>query len=120
MQHRKCWKPKITMTSSCSTTMENLRTRFSKLWRNYVTKGMRSKPRVVVIAGPVGVGKNSIIEGIIKRYKNCVDLITATTRAPLPGEKDRVDYFFMSEDAFDAEIAKGNVLEVSHHPAGFR
>jgi len=81
---------------------------------------MSRKGRVVVIAGPVGVGKNSIINEIVKRFPHCVDLVTATTRAKRPGEKDGVDYFFMTEAEFDTAIEEGNILEVSHHPAGFR
>lgn len=85
-----------------------------------MTSKTGSKGKVVVIAGPVGVGKNSIIEGIIERYPQCVDLVTATTRAPRPGEKNGVDYFFMSEEEFDKNLAEGNILEVYQHPVGFR
>lgn len=81
---------------------------------------MQSNGKVVVIAGPVAVGKNSIINALVKRCKNCVDLVTATTRAIRPGEKQAHDYYFMSEQEFDENIAHGNILEVYHHPAGFR
>ncbi len=81
---------------------------------------MRSKGKVVVIAGPVGVGKNSTINEIVKRRTDCVDLVTATTRALRPGEKNGVDYFFMTEAEFDENIGNGNIIEVFRHPAGFR
>ncbi len=75
---------------------------------------------MVVIAGPTGVGKNSVIKGVIKRCNNCVDLVTATTRPPRPDEKNGVDYFFMSEKEFDTNVKAGNILEVYWHPAGFK
>ena len=81
---------------------------------------MQSRGKIVVIAGPVGVGKNSIINEVIKRCAKCADLVTATTRAPRPGEKHGVDYFFMSEEEFDTNVENGNILEIYHHPAGFR
>ncbi len=57
-------------------------------------------PKVVVIAGPSGVGKNTIINLIKEECKNCVDLVTATTRRPRGGEKDGLDYYFLDKDTF--------------------
>jgi guanylate kinase len=82
--------------------------------------GEAPKGKVVVIAGPTGVGKNSIIEGVLERCANCADLVTATTRAPRAGEQEGADYFFMSEEQFDKNVSEGNILEVFRHPAGFR
>lgn len=76
--------------------------------------------KVVVIAGPVGVGKNSVISGLLKQIPNAVDLITATTRPPRPGEVDGVDYFFLTSEQFDALMRSGDIPEVQYHPAGHR
>ena len=67
--------------------------------------------QVVVIAGPAGSGKNSIIDEMIKRYKNAERMVTATTRAMRPGERSGIDYHFMSNPQFKEEMAKGNILE---------
>lgn len=67
--------------------------------------------QVVVIAGPSGGGKNSIIHALIERHSRCSRLVTATTRAPRPGEQDGVDYHFLPEEKFLAELAAGNILE---------
>lgn len=70
----------------------------------------RSK-QVVVVAGPSGGGKNSIIDEIVHRCSNCSRLVTATTRLPRPGEVDGVDYHFLSEEAFLAALAAGDIPE---------
>lgn len=72
--------------------------------------------QVVVIAGPSGSGKNSIIREIMSRHAHCVRLVTATTRSMRPGEVDGVDYFYFSLDRFDQETASGNILEHRYVP----
>lgn len=71
---------------------------------------------VVVIAGPAGSGKDSLIRGIIERYPKTAFGITATTRAPRPGEQDGVNYFFLSKQAFLDGIEKGDIPEHYHRP----
>lgn len=70
-----------------------------------------SPKQLVVVAGPSGGGKNTIIQEVIAECPNCTLLVTATTREPRPGEKDGVDYYFFGEDDFKSELAKGNILE---------
>ncbi|RJQ33174.1 hypothetical protein C4568_05025 [Candidatus Parcubacteria bacterium] len=70
-----------------------------------------SGKHVVVIAGPSGSGKNVIIEELLKRFPRCVRAVTATTRAPRPGEQDGVDYHFFTKEKFEADLASGNIPE---------
>ncbi|MEK7133628.1 MAG: hypothetical protein AAB804_00995 [Patescibacteria group bacterium] len=67
--------------------------------------------QVLVIAGPSGSGKNAVINEILARHHNCVRLVTATTRSMRPGEQEGVDYHFMSQERFDAELSVGNIPE---------
>lgn len=67
--------------------------------------------QVVVLAGPSGSGKNAVIREVMKRYPKCERLVTATTRRMRPGEVDGVDYYFFSQERFDAERAAGNIPE---------
>jgi len=67
--------------------------------------------QVVVIAGPAGSGKDSVIQEIVKRFTNAERVVTATTRAMRPGEKSGISYHFMTNDQFREEIEKGNILE---------
>ncbi len=72
---------------------------------------------VVVVAGPSGSGKNSLIREIESRYHNCDRLVTATTRAARPGEVDGVDYHFFTPERFDQELAAGSIIEHRYVPA---
>ena len=75
-----------------------------------------TEKRVVVIAGPSGSGKNSLIREIEHRYHNCDRLVTATTRSMRAGEVDGVDYHFFTPERFDQELAAGNILEHRYVP----
>ena len=75
------------------------------------------KKQVVVIAGPSGSGKNTIIQELVNRFQNCVRLVTATTRKPREGERDGVDYHFLSLEKFDEEMKKGTIPEHRFVPA---
>ena len=67
--------------------------------------------QVIVIAGPSGSGKNAVINALLEQNHNFVRLVTATTRAMRPSEREGVDYHFMSQEQFDAELAAGNIPE---------
>ncbi|KKW19190.1 MAG: Guanylate kinase [Parcubacteria group bacterium GW2011_GWA2_51_10] len=73
--------------------------------------------QVVVIAGPTGSGKNTILAEILKRCGNCARLVTATTRAPRPGEKEGIDYHFISAEEFKKGLAEGLIPEHRFVPA---
>jgi guanylate kinase len=67
--------------------------------------------RVVVITGPSGVGKGTLIRGLMERLPTLELSISATTRTPRPGEQDGVDYHFLSREEFDRRVAEGEFLE---------
>ena len=54
--------------------------------------------RVFVITGPSGVGKGTLIGGLMERVPRLQLSVSATTRAPRPGERDGLDYHFMSDE----------------------
>jgi len=68
-------------------------------------------PLVVVITGPSGVGKGTLIGALRDRIGGLRLSISATTRPPRPGEVDGVDYFFLDRDAFDALVAQDAFVE---------
>ena len=70
--------------------------------------------QVVVIAGPAGSGKDSIVRGVLERCNNATLMVTATTRAMRPGEADGVNYHFLTNERFKEEMEKGNILEHYH------
>lgn len=73
--------------------------------------------QVIVIAGPSGSGKNAVIGALLRRDHRYVRLVTATTRAMRPGEQEGVDYYFLSQEKFDEELAAGNIPEHRFVPA---
>jgi guanylate kinase len=66
---------------------------------------------VFVITGPSGVGKGTLIRGLMERIGNLELSVSATTRAPRPGERDGVDYHFLSREEFDCRVAAGDFVE---------
>ncbi len=70
----------------------------------------KKEKRVLVIAGPTGVGESTITHEIIKRYPIFKRLVTATTRNPRLNEKHGKDYYFFSKDKFKDEIKNNNIM----------
>ncbi|WP_194813992.1 guanylate kinase [Nocardia sp. XZ_19_385] len=69
------------------------------------------KGRLVVLVGPSAVGKSTVVRCVRERLPQLVFSVSATTRAPRPGEVDGRDYRFVSRDEFDAMIEAGELLE---------
>ncbi|HEY2441135.1 MAG TPA: guanylate kinase [Solirubrobacteraceae bacterium] len=67
--------------------------------------------RVFVITGPSGVGKGTLIRGLLERVPQLGLSISATTRSPRPGETDGADYHFLSTEEFDERVAAGDFVE---------
>jgi guanylate kinase len=68
-------------------------------------------PRVFVITGPSGVGKGTLIRGLRERMPELELSVSATTRAPRPGERDGVDYHFLPADKFEQRVGAGEFVE---------
>jgi guanylate kinase len=67
--------------------------------------------RVFVITGPSGVGKGTMIRALRARVPELELSVSATTRAPRPGEQEGVDYHFLSQEDFDRRVAAGEFVE---------
>jgi guanylate kinase len=66
---------------------------------------------VFVITGPSGVGKGTLIRGLMERLQDLELSVSATTRAPRAGETDGVDYHFLGREEFDRRVAQGDFVE---------
>ena len=66
---------------------------------------------VFVITGPSGVGKGTLIRLLRERVPKLALSVSATTRAPRPGEEDGVDYHFLSDDEFARRVDAGEFVE---------
>lgn len=67
--------------------------------------------RLTVLAGPTAVGKGTVSADVRARYPEIWLSVSATTRAPRPGEIDGVHYHFVDGPTFDAMVADGELLE---------
>ena len=77
---------------------------------------MNSEPRasvakVFVITGPSGVGKGTLIRSLFDRLPELQLSVSATTRAPRPGERDGAEYHFLTREQFDARVAADEFVE---------
>lgn len=72
---------------------------------------MGTAPKVFVITGPSGVGKGTLIRGLLERVPELELSVSATTRAPRPGEEDGVDYHFLTSERFESRVNAGDFVE---------
>jgi len=70
-------------------------------------------PMLVVVSGPSGVGKSTIVAELARRHPQVVPIVTATTRPRRPGEIDGVHYHFMTTDEFERLRANHGLLEAA-------
>ena len=69
---------------------------------------------LLVISGPSGVGKGTLVNALMERNQKIKMSVSATTRAPRPGEIEGVHYFFKTEEEFKAMVDRGEFLEYIH------
>lgn len=73
-----------------------------------------SKGLLIVVSAPSGCGKGTVLAEVLKR-DNFYYSVSATTRAPRPGEVDGVNYHFTAKEKFEELIASGGVLEYAQY-----
>jgi guanylate kinase len=66
---------------------------------------------LILVAAPSGAGKTTLCDELLKADANFQRAITCTTRAPRPGERDGVDYYFLDSATFQRRVAAGDFLE---------
>ena len=69
------------------------------------------KGLLIVISGPSGAGKGTICQKLLEQNNNLYLSVSATTRSPRVGEKDGVDYYFLTKEEFEHKIDNDNFLE---------
>ena len=70
-----------------------------------------NKGKVIVISGPSGAGKGTVIKQVLRRKDNVALSVSCTTRAPRPGEQEGVDYYYVSKEKFAQMIEEDGFLE---------
>lgn len=64
-----------------------------------------------IVSGPSGAGKGTLVKELLRRVPDLWVSVSATTRAPRPGEKDGIDYFFLTPSEFEVRARHGEFLE---------
>ena len=72
-------------------------------------------PMLVVVSGPSGVGKSTIVAELARRHPQVVPIVTATTRERRDGEIDGVHYHFLTEEAFSGSARDGLLEHANVH-----
>lgn len=72
---------------------------------------MKNLKKLIIITGPSGVGKGTVVKELLDRNKDIWLSISATTRNPRIGEKDGENYYFLSDEKFKDMIDKKEFLE---------
>ena len=71
------------------------------------------KGTLLIISGPSGVGKGTLLSSVLERYdpKNVYFSVSVTTRAPRPGEREGINYHYISREEYEALKKSGGLLE---------
>ena len=72
---------------------------------------MKNQKKLIIITGPSGVGKGTVVKEILSKNKNIWLSISATTREPRAGEKEGVNYYFLNQEKFKEMIEEKLFLE---------
>ena len=72
---------------------------------------MHAEGFLVVLSGPSGAGKNTVMNAIFSSIPNLVYSVSVTTRAPRDGEREGIDYFFRTPEDFSQMVERGELLE---------
>lgn len=74
-----------------------------------------TKGKLFVISGASGVGKSTVLAKVMEQRKDLTFSVSATTRAPRPGEVEGVSYYFVTKETFQEMIRKDAFLEYDAH-----
>lgn len=78
-----------------------------------------SNGKLFVISGASGVGKSTVLSKVMAQRGDLLFSVSATTRAPRPGEQEAVSYYFVSKDTFREMIDRGEFVEYDAHMNNF-
>ena len=78
---------------------------------------MRGK--LIVVSGPSGVGKDTIVSKYLEKNSNTYLSVSCTSRAPREGEVDGVNYIFLSREEFEERINNGDFLEYAEYNGNY-
>ena len=75
----------------------------------------QANEKLVVVSGPSGVGKGTIVKTLVSRRNDVVESVSCTTRAPRKGEVHGREYYFLTKEEFLQRIKENDFLEYDEH-----
>lgn len=76
---------------------------------------MMKKGILLVVSGPAGSGKGTVLKHLMEKDSSFVYSVSATTRAPRPGEVDGINYHYITKEDFEKRIESGGMLEYTRY-----
>lgn len=80
---------------------------------------LTEKGILLIISGPAGTGKGTVVKKVVSSSENYALSVSATTRAPRVGEENGVHYHFLTREAFEEKIQKGEMLEYAEYVGNY-
>lgn len=80
---------------------------------------IKTHGQLIVISGPSGCGKDTVVKEVLKTNPNAWLSVSCTSRKPRPGEVNGKDYFFLSRDEFEKKIADRDLLEYAEYAENY-
>lgn len=101
----------MTQTITPDTSLFSNSASGDKTPKGVIHPSMATTGRLVVLSGPSGVGKGTLLRHLRQRHPDLYLSTSATTRAPRAGEEHGKDYYFLTREQFEHMIASGELLE---------
>ncbi|MBQ8548047.1 MAG: guanylate kinase [Lachnospiraceae bacterium] len=76
---------------------------------------MKEKGLLIVISGFSGAGKGTLVKALLQKYDDYALSVSMTTRAPRPGERDGIEYFFSDREKFEETIRQDGLIEYAEY-----
>ena len=99
------------MGSPIAAELSNALSNTEHLISNRQTTAGRNSGRLIVLTGPSGVGKGTLLQALLQRHPEPKLSISATTRSPRTGEIDGVNYYFITRQQFDLMVSEKEFIE---------
>lgn len=80
---------------------------------------MNKKGQLIVVSGPSGVGKGTVLKEYLNSREGIAYSVSATTRQPRPGEENGIHYYFLSREEFERTAAEGGMLEYASYNGNY-